>query len=141
MIASAVHPTPIKSMFCCFPPHSAVPPFEVQVEPRSFGGLINQPLTLTCTATADASVLVDKTFRWERRIIDGAQTELIDNGDTVRIRESDLSSPVSTSELIVNESNPGFFQFVCNATLQFPGVENDISKTDYANVTFTGKTL
>ncbi len=66
-------------------------------------------------------------------------TALTDNGDTVRIAQANLDAPTSTSQLTIVEGTPGRYQFTCNATLQFSGDVDDISLTDYANVTIAGR--
>ncbi len=120
---------------------NAVPTFEVRVDPSSVEGLTSESNTFLCTAAVNDSVMILKTFQWSQSVAGGPSTDLSDNGDTVRITDSDLNAPTSTSQLVIVEHSPGEYQLICNATLQFPGEMDDIHVAEYASMTITGNAL
>lgn len=87
------------------------------------------------------SVTALKSFKW-KKVSEGVETELQDNGDTVRISSSGLSSPMSTSVLSAMVNSMGSLQYVCTAEiLQLYGEGDVISRSDSANITVKGKSF
>ena len=70
---------------------------------------------ITCTASAPRGVVAAKSFQWRGRIGSPTNTlsETTDNGDTIKIADSNLDQPVSISVLTVRERAPGEYHYRC----------------------------
>ena len=104
----------------------------IDVEPHN-------TFSIMCMATAPDSVIVPKSFQWERILQATSASETIsDNGDFVTIVNSNLSSPTSTSTLTVRENTAGNYTYTCTATLQTLPGDPIISGTSSVCITVRG---
>ena len=89
--------------------------------------------TLRCVATAPANIFLQKSFVWRN-----GSNVISDNGNTVLITNHNVTMPVSTSELTVNEPAIGRYTYYCTVSMSVP-LALDISTFTTGVATIKGK--
>ncbi len=91
-----------------------------------------------CTADVPAGTQLTKVINWER-MSEGAPSEPVaDNGDSIIIETTGLSSPITTSVLMVTEDVSGQYVYTCTAIVVSQLGDPDITMTASSEVTVRG---